>query len=353
MNSIKLGNFEINHNSKPYIIAEIGVNHEGSIETAKLLIEQAKEGGAHAAKFQTYKADKIASKNSPAYWDLNKEPTKSQHALFKKYDTFKEKEFKLLSNHCRNVGIDFISTPFDTEAVDFLNPLVKYFKIASADITNHILLKKVAKTKKPIVMSTGASNEIEIEEALDFLEKCGNSNVALLHCVLNYPTINKNAHLNMINGLKNKFKDNIIGYSDHTLPDREMKVLTASVLMGAVIIEKHFTHDKSLKGNDHYHAMDIDDLKNFSKRINDLWEIRGDLMKKDFLETEEISRKNARRSMVLIKPMYKGDKIRENNIIAKRPEFGISVKNLEQIIGKKINKDLSRDHVLQWDDIVN
>ena len=153
MNSIKLGNSIINKKSKPYIIAEIGVNHEGSLEKAKELIELAAKGGANAAKFQTYKANKLASKTSPAYWDLKKEPTKSQFKLFQKFDTFSTKDYKELANYCKKLRINFLSTPFDLEAASFLSNLVPAFKIASADLTNFPLLKKCASFNKPVILS--------------------------------------------------------------------------------------------------------------------------------------------------------------------------------------------------------
>ena len=152
MCKIKLSNREITKDSMPYIIAEIGVNHEGSMEKAKELIEMAKQGGADAAKFQSYKAETLASKNSPAYWDRTKEPTLSQYELFKKHDNFWEKEFIELSEHCNKVNIDFISTPFDDDAIEFLFPLVPFYKIASADITNMPFLKKIAVKGKPVVL---------------------------------------------------------------------------------------------------------------------------------------------------------------------------------------------------------
>lgn len=146
---IKFGDRAVGKSDLPYVIAEIGVNHEGSLATAKLLIESAKRGGADAAKFQTYKAGLIASKFSPSYWDTSKEPTTSQYELFTKYDSFGEAEYKELAEHCKKHEIEFVSTPFDLGAVDMLNPLVRYFKIASADITNPPLLKKSLKHENP------------------------------------------------------------------------------------------------------------------------------------------------------------------------------------------------------------
>ena len=279
-NYITLGQKIIGANSRPYIIAEIGVNHEGSLDLAKELIFLAKEGGADAAKFQTYKADTIASKLSPAYWDTKKETTKSQHDLFKKYDNFEEKDYIELYEYCKKLDIQFASTPFDHKSVDFLSPLVSYFKIASADITNIPLLKYISKYTKPVILSTGASNKDEIRFAIDALHDFGVKEIALLHCVLNYPTNYKNASLRMITDLKNVFTDHLVGYSDHTLPDKAMKSLVAATLLGAVIIEKHFTHDKNLKGNDHYHAMDVNDLKNFNTLLDNYYEILGNNLEK-------------------------------------------------------------------------
>ena len=219
MINLQLGNRIVTDYGRPYVIAEIGVNHEGSMERAKRLIELAKEGGADAAKFQSYKADTLASKHSPAYWDTAKEPTLSQHALFKKYDNFDADDFKALAVHCKTVGIEFLSTPFDDASIEFLDPLVSFFKIASADLTNIPFLRRVASKKKPVVLSTGASTLGEIDIAIEALSRSGCEDIALLHCILNYPTENKNAHLQMIGGLKRAYPDRVIGYSDHTLPN--------------------------------------------------------------------------------------------------------------------------------------
>ena len=169
--NIKLGSFKLTNNSGPYIIAEIGVNHECSIKLAKKMIDQASSGGAQAVKFQTYKAEKIAAKKSPFYWDLSEEKTKSQYELFKKYDQFEFKDYLLLQKYCKKKGIDFLSTPFDEDAVDKLNNLVPFFKIASADLNNFPLLEKIAKKKKAVLLSTGASNIKEIRDQQIFSKK--------------------------------------------------------------------------------------------------------------------------------------------------------------------------------------
>ena len=228
MNSIKLGNQIIDDITPPYIIAEIGVNHEGSLEKAKELIELAKEGGANAAKFQTYKADTIASVNSPAYWDRSMESTASQHELFQKYDCFDEKDYIALCEHCHKVGIEFLSTPFDEVAVDFLDPLMPFFKIASADITNIPFLRKIAFKQKPVLLSTGASNQAEIDLAISELQKYGCKDLCLLHCILNYPTLNENANLDMINGLQESCK---LCTNFHSVLRRISKLCLVQVLL--------------------------------------------------------------------------------------------------------------------------
>ena len=350
MNKMMLGSQTVVEGGRPYVIAEIGVNHEGSMELAKRLIDLAKEGGADAAKFQSYKADKIASKHSPAYWDREKEPTDSQHKLFQKYDSFGADEYCELAMHCRSIGIDFLSTPFDAVAVEFLDPLMAFYKIASADITNVPLLRHVASKRKPVVLSTGASTLAEIDMAANTLKESGCKDLALLQCTLNYPCPNRNANLNMIDGLRRAYPEVVLGYSDHTLPDECMLVLTASWIKGATIIEKHFTHDKALPGNDHYHAMDVNDLKRFIANVESLMEARGVSFKAP-LKDEALAREHARRSIVVGCPIAKGAVIEESFLTYKRPAHGISPAFWDEVIGRKAAHDMEEDHILQWEDL--
>lgn len=330
---------------KPYIIAEAGVNHEGSMDLAKRLIDEAAEGGAQAIKFQTYKADTIASKDSPYYWDLSKEPTRSQHELFQKYDKFWKKEYEELKKYCDQAGIEFMSTPFDAESARFLNDLMPVFKISSSDITNFPFIELQCSFKKPIILSTGASHLWEVQEAVNIIEK-HQLPLVLMHCVLNYPTPNENAHLGMIWDLKAKFPQHVIGYSDHTLP-QEMEVVHSSVLLGAAVIEKHFTHDKTLPGNDHYHAMDKQDLKTFWTRWEFTQKVLGSFQVAA-LPQEEPARKNARRSLVSATNIVKGKAVEEKDLTWKRPAHGISPKFMVDLIGKKALRDIQEDEVLQW-----
>lgn len=330
---------------RPYIIAEAGVNHEGSMDTAKRLVDEAKEGGADAIKFQTYKAHTIASKDSPAYWDITKEPTPSQYELFTKHDKFWKNEMLELKNYCDTVDIEFLSTPFDIESATFLNDMMDVFKISSSDITNKPFIEYMCDFAKPIILSTGASSLSEIQEAVSWIEAKGNT-LALLHCVLNYPTPDKNANLGMILGLKQAFPDKIIGYSDHTLP-QDMKVCEMATLLGSVIIEKHFTHDKTLPGNDHYHAMDKEDLKLFRKNLERTFKILGKF-KVEALEDEAPARANARRSLVALRDIPKGQTITKEDLTFKRPAHGVSPKFIDDVIGRIALVDIKDDDVIKW-----
>ena len=347
---INLGSKIVSENSLPYVIAEIGVNHEGSMNLAKELIDMASEGGANAAKFQTYKAAKLAAKESPPYWDITEEKTKSQYLLFKKFDNFEPEDYLELKKYCDYRKIDFLSTPFDNDAVDLLAPLQPFFKIASADITNLPLLRKIAAKNKPVVLSTGASTIWEIEYAVQQLRLNNVSDIALLHCVLNYPTDYKNAGLIMIPKLKRLFPDLIIGYSDHTHPETDMLTLTSAVTLGACIIEKHFTHDKTIPGNDHYHSMDMKDLKKFLENIHRVKEIVGSFDQNN-RDLEVAARQNARRSIVIDKPIKQFEVITKEHLTYKRPAFGISPIYWDDVIGKRVVRSLESDHILKWKDL--
>jgi sialic acid synthase SpsE len=332
----------------PYIIAEAGVNHEGSMELARRLIDEAADGGADAIKFQTYRAETIASKHSPSYWDTKKEPTTSQFELFKKYDKFWKKEFEELKLHCDRTGIEFLSTPFDLESARFLNDLMAVFKISSSDITNRPFIDFIAKFNKPIILSTGASYLYEIEEAVGWIQQSGNQ-LALLHCILNYPTLDENANLGMILDLRKKYPTTIIGYSDHTLPG-DMKVLETATMLGAEILEKHFTYDKTLPGNDHYHAMDFTDLIRLRKNLEQSFKLLGDF-KKSPLFSESPARSNARRSLVADRDIKQGETIQADDLTFKRPAHGVSPRELSKVVGCRARVDIAVDTVLRWSDL--
>lgn len=341
----------------PLVIAEIGVNFYDIAErhgiplmdAAKLMLKEAIDAGADMAKFQTYKAETLAAKNSPAYWDTTKETTTSQFQLFKKFDHFGEAEYRELAAYSEGLGAPFLSTPFDLEAVDYLSDLMPVFKIASADIANVPLLERIADKGKPILLSVGASSVEDIRVALDTIRGVDpNLDIVLLQCVLNYPTPAENANLGMIQGVRDAFPDLPVGYSDHTEPSEDMLEILTAVLLGACVIEKHFTLDKSIPGNDHYHAMDPEDLRRLKRQLARLRTIYGS-RKKVILESEQISVRNARRSIVLKQAVRAGETISENQLIMKRPGIGIPPTQLRRVIGARAARDLEADEILQWE----
>ena len=358
MKTIKINNKTISETSKPFIIAEAGVNYYDiakkeniePIEAAKLMIKKAASTGADAIKFQTYKAEKLASKYSPAYWDTTKESTKSQYELFKRYDKLGEEEYQELAQYAKEQNIIFMSTPFDNEAADFLDALMPVFKISSSDITNIPLIKYIAKKQKPIFLSAGASTIDEIKDAVSTIEKEGNNQIVIMHCILNYPTKYEDANLGMIKHIQKVFPDYLVGYSDHTLPDLSMLVLTTAVLLGAKIIEKHFTLDKSLKGNDHYHSMDPEDLRTLVNNFGLLEKIIGKEKKKP-LESELPAIKYARRSIIARVDIPKDTGITEDMVAFKRPGTGIAPKFLDKVIGKKAKREIKEDAIIKWGDV--
>lgn len=338
-------------NNGVYLIAEAGVNHEGNMETAIKMIEEAALAGADAIKFQTYKAEKISSKNSPAYWDLNKEATTSQYELFKKYDSFNEEEYIKLAKACKENNIDFLSTPFDFEAANFLNPLMKAFKISSSDLSNTPFLRHIANFNKPVILSVGASTTSEIFNAVEVLESMGSKDISLLHCILSYPTTYENANLQLIGDLIRLFPNYKIGYSDHTLPDESMMVLSAAYLNGAQIIEKHFTLDKTLSGNDHYHAMDPMDIRKFKNNINLLKSLFKDSYVRP-LECEKNARVFARRSIVAAKNINQGQEFRPEHFTFKRPGTGIPPQFVDTLIGRRAKEEVLEDQIITWDTVL-
>ena len=331
---------------QPYVIAEAGVNHEGSMDTARRLIEEAAAAGADAIKFQTYRAETLASRDSPAYWDTTKEPTTSQYELFKRHDTFWKSEFESLRQHCDATGIEFISTPFDVESATFLNDLMDVFKISSSDLTNLPFVRHICSFGKPVLLSTGASYVWEIAEAAQVIEDEGIP-LCLMHCILNYPAADDAANLGMLTDLARRFPETLLGYSDHTLPNPGMDVLTTATMLGARVLEKHFTHDKTLSGNDHYHAMDQDDLRRFRAAMDRILVLVGSSSKRP-LESEEISRRNARRSLVASRAIAAGSVVVADDLTWKRPATGISPREIDRVIGRSARVEIAQDTVLSW-----
>lgn len=341
---------------KPYVIAEMGVNFYDTakelnitpLQAAMLYIDKAAEAGVDCAKFQSYKAKTIVSKNSPAYWDTSKEPTKTQYELFKKFDGFGEKEYQKLCDYTHLKGLDFTSTPFDYDSADYLYDMVDFYKISSSDLSNIPFIKYIGKKGKPVFISVGASYLSEVDEAIRALKESGCKDIVILHCVLSYPTNPEDANLRIIETLKKDFPDVRVGFSDHVAPDENMMTLATAYLLGAEVIEKHFTLDKTLPGNDHYHAGEPEDFRKAIQNFKWINSILGS-PSKTVLNCEEIPRREARRSLVLTRDMKCGETITESDIIAKRPGTGIPPQFSNIVIGRKVLQDLQEDTILTWE----
>ena len=341
--------------STPYVIAEIGVNFYDTarimgispLEAAKLYIDKIAEAGIDCAKFQSYKASTIVSKKSPAYWDTTKEPTKTQYELFLKHDSFGEAEYRELSIYTHSKGLDFTSTPFDYASADYLEDMVDFYKISSSDLSNLPFIRHIGAKNKPVVLSVGAAYLSEVDEAVRTLKEAGCRDITLCHCVLSYPTAPANANLRIIETLKRVFPDVKVGFSDHVAPDDTMMTLATAYMLGATVIEKHFTLDKKLPGNDHYHAGDPTD---FVKAISNFRWIDTVLGcgEKKVLDCELVPRREARRSLVLTRDMKAGETINLTDIMPKRPGTGISPIYTDIVVGRKIKKDLAEDTILTW-----
>ena len=342
--------------TKPYLIAEIGVNFYDTakimgispLEAAKLYIDKVAEAGINCAKFQSYKAGTIVSKNSPAYWDTTKEPTKTQYELFLKHDSFGKAEYQELSDYTHSKGIDFTSTPFDYASADYLENMVDFYKISSSDLSNLPFIRHIGAKGKPVVLSVGAAYLSEVDEAVRALKDAGCRDITILHCVLSYPTAPENANLRIIETLKKDFPDVHVGFSDHVAPDDTMMTLAAAYMLGAEVIEKHFTLDKTLPGNDHYHAGEPEDFKKAIANFKWIDLVLGNGEKR-VLDCEKTPRREARRSLVLTRNMKSGEIITKEDLMPKRPGTGISPVYLDIVVGRKVVKDLEEDTILIWD----
>ena len=353
-----IDNTNVDGRAQPYLIAEIGVNHFdiaderdiSPMEAAKQMIGAAAEAGVDAVKFQSYSADRLAAKQSPAYWDTDEEETDSQYELFTQYDEFGAREFERLAAWTSDsYDVDFLSTPFDFHAVDYLEPLVPAYKIASADLTNHPLLRRIAATGKPILLSTGASTVGEIDEAVRVIEsELSDPELCLLHCILQYPTDPANANLGMIDHIDEAFPEYAVGYSDHVPPDESMMTLVNATVHGASVIEKHFTLDKTLEGNDHYHAMDPEDVRTFRRNIERLATTTGEATKAP-IEAESDSRTHARRSLVATSDIAEGETIEPRHIALKRPGTGISPAMMDIVLGREARMEIDAETIITWE----
>ena len=323
-----------------FIIAEAGSNHNGSLEQAKKLIDVAVEAGVDAVKFQIFQAENLYSKYTPEFSYLK---GKNTYELIKCIETPRE-WIKELSSYCKDKNIDFLASAFDFEVVDIMDKYVPAFKIASFEIVDLELLKYAAEKGKPMIISTGMANLGEIEDAINAIKSTGNEDIILLHCNSLYPTPAEVVNLRAMETMRTAFKVPI-GFSDHTLG---IHIPVAAVVMGACVIEKHFTLNRTLPGPDHSFAIEPGELKEMVRCIREVEKAKGSGVKeKSELESEEMYVK-ARRSIHAKVDIPKGTKITKGMLIIKRPGYGIKPKFVDLVLGREAKKDIKEDEWITW-----
>lgn len=328
---------------KTLIIAEAGVNHNGDIKTAKSLITSAKKCGADIIKFQTAKLDALVSKYAPMaeYQVKNTGIKETQKDMLQKL-LLSFSDFMELAGYCEQIGIKFLSTPFDIDSIHFLDTLQDIWKIPSGEITNYPYLVEIAKTGKKVILSTGMSTLEEVKGAVHVLNENGAGIITLLHCTTEYPAPLQDVNLKAMLTLKKHFGGEV-GYSDHTLGT---EVSIAAVALGASIIEKHFTLDRNMEGPDHKASLEPDEFAAMVKSIRNVEKALGDGNKKPS-ESEKGNLVAARKSIVALKAIKKGDVFSEQNITTKRPGSGINPMHWEKILGTRAARDFKEDELIE------
>lgn len=328
---------------KVYIIAEAGVNHNGKLDLALELVDIAKNAGADAVKFQTFCTEGLVTRTAEkaSYQKQTTDKSQNQFEMLKALE-LSQNDFIRLKEYCDQREIEFLSTPFDKVSICFLNDLVKKWKIPSGEITNYPYLIEIAKTRKPVILSTGMSTLSDVEQAVGLLRKYGIEDIILLQCNTQYPTPYEDANLNAMLTLKKQFCL-AVGYSDHTLG---IEIPIAAVAMGASVIEKHFTINKELEGPDQKASLEPDELIRMVRCIRNVEKAFGDGKK----EPSASERKNmdiARKSIVAAKEIKCGEIFTEDNLTTKRPGNGISPMEWNHILGQKAIRDFEADELVQ------
>ena len=325
------------------IIAEAGVNHNGSLAMAKELVDTAKECGADIVKFQTAKLDSLVSKFAKMadYQKKNMGEEKSQKDMLSKL-LLSFEDFTELAHYCRQVGIMFLSTPFDIESIRFLNDMQDIWKIPSGEITNYPYLVEIAKTGKKVIFSTGMAEMGEIEDALSVLNRNGTTDITVLHCTTEYPAPINDVNLRVMETLREAF-GYPVGYSDHT---QGIEVSLAAAALGAAVIEKHFTLDRNLSGPDHKASLEPAELRSMVDGIRKVESALGSTKKK-LSDAEIRNRDVARKSIVAKRIIHAGEVLTEDNITTKRPGTGISPMRWNEVLGTKAIRDFREDELIE------
>lgn len=332
-----------------YIIAEAGVNHNGDLQKAFELIEAANQAGADAVKFQSFKADKLVSKTAKKakYQSENMgDNDDTQYNMLKSLE-LSEEDHATLIKECNKRGIQFLSTAFDVDGIEYLDSLgIPFFKSPSGEITNFPYLKRLAEKGKPVVLSTGMADMEEVKSAVKVLTEHGldKKDITVLHCNTEYPTPMEDVNLKAMNTIGNELGVQI-GYSDHTLG---IEVPIAAVALGGKIIEKHFTLDRNLPGPDHRASLEPNELKEMVTAIRNIEKAISGSGKKEPSPSEQKNKEVARKSIFTTRAMKAGEIIKEEDIIALRPGNGISPMEWGNVIGRKINRAYSATEMLEW-----
>lgn len=342
--AVYIGDRGIGESHPIFVVAEAACNHMCDMDLALQMIDKAAQAGADAIKFQTYTAEKLVTRDAVAFWGKEKI---SQLEYYKRLDRFGRAEYDELFSYCRQKNIIGFSSPFDKQNVDMLAELdMPVFKIASCDIPNLDFIQYIANLKKPIMLSTGASTLREIQAAIDTIFNSGNFDLILLACTLSYPTRVADANLRRVMTLKKLYPDLPIGLSDHTEPDPNMIIPSLAVAMGARVIEKHYTLDRTMTGSGHFFAVDPDDLKKMVDNIRLCDAALGD-GQIGVAAAEKAAWFSARRSIVANQVIRKGETITESMLGYKRPAKGLSFEQKGEIIGKKAKITIEADTFIE------
>ncbi len=341
----RIGTKEIASGNPCFIIAEAGVNHNGRLDLALELVDAAAKAGADAVKFQTFKADKLIMKGTPqAEYQKKNALSKDQYAMLRALE-LSEKQFAKICSRCSEKGIVFLSTPFDEESVDLLERLgIPAYKVGSGDLDNLPLLGKIALLKKPLILSTGMSAEREIRRTVSFLEEAGVNGLALLHCVSAYPAPCEEVNLRAMSRMMKDYRYPV-GYSDHTVGN---SVAIAAVVLGATVIEKHFTLDRRLEGPDHRASSTPAELARMVKQIRQVESALGDGIKR-IMPSEVNTREVARKSIVSSRLIRKGERVHGSMLTAKRPPGGIAPADEAKLIGMRARSEIKAGTLLKWE----
>ena len=350
MRTVTIGDRVVGGDEPVYIIAEAGVNHQCNMDMARQMIDEAAAAGADAIKFQTYRTETLTTRWAPRYWE-DPPTNETQFTYFKKSDDFGRHEYEALLEYARERQIEWLTTPFDLEAVEWMADLgMTAYKIASADLTDWPLIDAAAEQGVPLIISTGAATLEELHRTVDHCVEVGNDQIILLHCILSYPAPVEDMHLRRIPMLIDEFPETVIGLSSHVIPDKCVVVPTTAVALGAKVVEIHFTLDTAMEGVDHTLSVDPEMLARLVQNARTVEAALGS-EELTILPCEESARKYARRSIIAAVDIPAGTVITEEHLIMKRPGTGVSPTEVASVLGRTTVRAVEEDQLVTWEDL--